>query len=364
MLKNPIAKRRQTYFQLNSRLAELDNTQVGSLLGGIDFTDGGKPNLVKLGKQRIFVKRLPLTKLEYANQFSTANLYRLPTYFNYGVGSYGFGAFRETVAHIKTTNWVLGGAIENFPLLYHWRIIPFSGPREAFDETRHQGFVRYWNSNKPIDHMMRQKAAAPYEIILFLEYMPYTLGPWLAKNIGHLDRVIGQASKILSFLRRQNIIQFDAHYWNFVTDSKQIYLTDFGLVLDKNFALNKTERTFFANNRYYDCGEFLCGLADLLYAQYNNLSQPRREALIRQCALEEQLKERHIRIVLYENIERIHTSGLMAIDPHYLQMLAKYGKIIRLMQAFFSGMGKNNKKNTKYSHVTLRRLVKEVGFAD
>ena len=71
--------------------------------------------------------------------FSTKNLYDLPTYYQYGVGSAGFGVFRELVANIKTTNWVLQGAIANFPLLYHARIIPFSGERPDVDMERHRG---------------------------------------------------------------------------------------------------------------------------------------------------------------------------------------------------------------------------------
>lgn len=71
----------------------------------------------------MFVKRIPLTDVEHRRWFSTRNHFRMPTFYNYGVGSAGFGAWRELVAHIKTTNWVLEGACPNFPLLLHWRLL-------------------------------------------------------------------------------------------------------------------------------------------------------------------------------------------------------------------------------------------------
>lgn len=75
-----------------------------------------------MGSEKVFVKRIPLTDLGHENPFSARNLYSLPTFYNYGVGSAGFGAFRELFAHAKTTNWVLAGEIETFPLLSHYRI--------------------------------------------------------------------------------------------------------------------------------------------------------------------------------------------------------------------------------------------------
>ncbi len=57
-------------------------------------------------------------------------------YYHYGIGSAGFGVFRELVANIKITNWVLEGAITNFPLLYHYRVIPIVRERPNLDMER------------------------------------------------------------------------------------------------------------------------------------------------------------------------------------------------------------------------------------
>ena len=115
MTENQIDYRRKRYFKLSSEIAQLDNAQLHSLFDNRASKLGwGLTHTIVLGQSQVFVKRVPVTKLEYDNLFSTKNLYDLPTYFNYGLGSAGLGVaglgvFRELVTHIKTTNWVLAG---------------------------------------------------------------------------------------------------------------------------------------------------------------------------------------------------------------------------------------------------------------
>ena len=103
-MSNHIQNRRETYYKLNTRLSELDNKQLVSLFRKTKETPGWSiKHTIRLGGSKVFVKRLPVTKMEYDNMFSTKNMYGLPTYYNYGVGSAGFGVFRELITHIKTT---------------------------------------------------------------------------------------------------------------------------------------------------------------------------------------------------------------------------------------------------------------------
>ena len=92
---------------------------------------GGKSALISIDDTSVFVKKVPLTDLEQLPQhfMSTANLFNLPLGYQYGIGSAGigsagFGAWRELAAHIMTTNWVITGECANFPIMYHWRILP------------------------------------------------------------------------------------------------------------------------------------------------------------------------------------------------------------------------------------------------
>src|SRR4051812_14890098 len=106
LMETKLETRKENYFKISEALALVDNKKLDLLLDEKKQTEGwGKNHIIKVGKAKVFVKRIPLTELEYTNMFSTKNLYKLPLYYNYGVGSAGFGAFRELVTHIKTTGW-------------------------------------------------------------------------------------------------------------------------------------------------------------------------------------------------------------------------------------------------------------------
>jgi len=68
---------------------------------------GGKSALISIEDTPVFVKKVPLTDLEQLPQhfMSTKNLFDLPLGYQYGVGSAGFGAWRELATHVMTTNW-------------------------------------------------------------------------------------------------------------------------------------------------------------------------------------------------------------------------------------------------------------------
>ena len=87
---------------------------------------GGTSATVEAGGVRVFVKQVPVTERELrpGNVRSTANLFDLPGFYQYGLGSAGFGPWRELAAHIMTTNWVLSDEHRAFALLYHWRLLP------------------------------------------------------------------------------------------------------------------------------------------------------------------------------------------------------------------------------------------------
>jgi len=124
---------------ISERLGRLDDRDLAALVdAGIPLGSGigGRTSLLCVDGLPVFVKRIPLTDLERRpeNVRSTANLFGLPTFYQYGVGSTGFGAWREVAAHEMTTAWVLDGLYPSFPLTYHWRILP----HEPSDETPHR----------------------------------------------------------------------------------------------------------------------------------------------------------------------------------------------------------------------------------
>lgn len=66
----------------------------------------------------------PLTDEERERPGDTSNIFRLPDFYHFGVGSAGFGAYRELAGHLKATAWILDEAMESFPLLYYCRVVP------------------------------------------------------------------------------------------------------------------------------------------------------------------------------------------------------------------------------------------------
>ena len=142
---------------------------------------GGTSTLLDVSGIPVFAKRIRLTDLERrpANFMSTANLFGLPACCQYGVGSPGFGAWRELAANTMTTNWVLAGRTEAFPLLHHWRVLPGVAP--SSEETADiDGAVTYWGGSQAMRGRLHALADASAGIVLFLEFVPHNLIDWLA----------------------------------------------------------------------------------------------------------------------------------------------------------------------------------------
>jgi hypothetical protein len=97
---------------------------------------GGGSELVDVDSVPVFTKRIPLTDWEVANSGSTANLFDLPMFCQYGLGGPGFNAWRELAANVIVTDAVLAGETQSFPILYHWRVLPGRSPVAGRRRTR------------------------------------------------------------------------------------------------------------------------------------------------------------------------------------------------------------------------------------
>ncbi|NUP28800.1 MAG: protein kinase family protein, partial [Nocardia sp.] len=148
---------------------------------------GGKSALLEVAGAPVFVKRVPLTDLERQPEHirSTANLFDLPLFCQYGVGLIGgpgFGAWRELAVHTMTTNWVLAAEHDGFPLMYHWRVLPDTTPlpAELADIDR---AVAYWDGRPQVRHRIEALRDSSASIALFLEYIPQNLHEWLNARV-------------------------------------------------------------------------------------------------------------------------------------------------------------------------------------
>ncbi|MFC3892906.1 hypothetical protein ACFOWZ_15625 [Lentzea rhizosphaerae] len=216
---------------------------------------GGPTALLEVEGIPVFVKRVPLTELELRpeNVGSTANLFDLPMYAHYGVGlvgAAGFGAWRELAAQIMTTNWVLAGEHEGFPLMYHWRVLPHPG--QTLPEELHRA-VGYWGP--AISPRLEALRASTSSIALFLEYLPQNLHDWL-NGQDDLEPACEMVERELrtgvEFMNSRGLLHFDGHFQNVLTDGERLYFADFGLAISSEFDLSEEEIAFFAENQDYD----------------------------------------------------------------------------------------------------------------
>ena len=261
-----LKERVATHKTISAELASLSNEDLMKLLQNatsLGTTMGGTTAVIHISNTPIFVKKIRLTDIEQQpeNKMSTANVFNLPVYYQYGIGSAGFGAWRELSAHTITTNWVIMGECPNFPILYHWRELP-SNSIEHTDEVlqKLEEDVKSWGGNPAIRERIEANQKASAEIILFLEHFPENVNQWLAKELRKSNEEASAACMmvehnlytVIPFINERGLLHFDAHFWNILTDGKQLYFSDFGLAISKQFNLSQEEIAFYNQHKHYD----------------------------------------------------------------------------------------------------------------
>ncbi|MFD8893973.1 protein kinase family protein [Streptomyces sp. NPDC059566] len=254
------------YGTVATRLSLLSDRRLGEMVASappLGSGIGGRSAELDIHGTRVFVKRVPLTDLETrpGNVRSTANLFGLPMFYQYGLGSAGFGAWRELAVHAMTTNWVLGGEYEGFPLMYHWRILPDSAPAGFADEFGGiDNAVAYWEGSQPVRKRLEAIGRSSRSLVLFLEHVPQTLAALLQEHRATAQTPGGGApawaedalARGTAFMSSHGLVHFDAHFHNILTDGRLIYFADFGLALSSGFELSATEQQFLADHVGYD----------------------------------------------------------------------------------------------------------------
>src|SRR5580704_13660084 len=123
--------------------AMTDEALLASAKAGSPPTGLGATSAFSLGFDEVFVKRLPLTDIEAAHPYSSRNHFELPTFYSYGFGSAGFGAWRELAA-LQTVSDVSG-----LPVHLHHRVMPRSSPQQSLGWSE-EAYVRYWGGSPSV----------------------------------------------------------------------------------------------------------------------------------------------------------------------------------------------------------------------
>ncbi|MDT0317070.1 protein kinase family protein [Streptomyces millisiae] len=258
---------------------------------------GGKTVLLEVDGTPVFVKQVPLTDLERlpGNTHSTANLFDLPDFCHYGlgtIGSSGFGAWRELAVHIMTTNWVLAGDHEGFPLMYHWRVLPGHGQPLPEDLADVERAVAYWGGGPAVRRRIEALQQSSASLALFLEYIPQNLHDWLGTQIGAGEETAERACAMveneletgISFMNDHGLLHFDAHFQNILTDGRRLFFADYGLSISSRFELAQDEVDFFEQHRTYDRCYAVTHLVNWLAVALYGYEPEERRAFVHACA--------------------------------------------------------------------------------
>lgn len=253
------AARIARHADVSTALALLSDRRLADLLASatpLGTGIGGTTWLLRVEGHPVFVKRIALTDLERRPEHvrSTANMFGLPVWLHYGLGSPGGSAWRELAAHAMTSDWTLAGRSEHFLLLHHWRVVETtsrtvtSADRESMERD-----IAFWHDDPAVRERFEALAAASAELVLFLEHVPHNLLDWLTEqadpDLAMVERDLIAATE---FLGAQGMQHFDAHFQNVLTDGERLYLTDFGLASSTRFELSRDERRFLADHSTHD----------------------------------------------------------------------------------------------------------------
>ena len=254
---------------------------------------GGESALLEVAGTSVFVKRVLLTDLERQpeNVRSTANLFELPVFCQYGIGGPGFGAWRELAVHTMTTNWVLAGEYEGFPLMYHWRVLQDSTPlpEEMADVER---AVTYWGGGSQVRRRIEALQQSSASVALFLEYIPRNLHEWLGEQMDAGGEVADRACAMVEqgleagtlFMNARGLLHFDAHFENILTDGKRLYFADYGLAISSRFEMSPDHADFFDRHQSYDRCYTVTYLVNWLVTDLYEYGRDEREAHVRAYA--------------------------------------------------------------------------------
>lgn len=290
-----LSLRRGRHDLASASLAARDDDELVALLDaeptrGVGV--GGGATVLDVDGVAVFAKRIPITDRELAHPHSSANLFGLPTFCQYGMhrlAGPGFGAWRELAANLTVTEGVLGGDTEAFPLLHHWRVLA-GRPPAAAEHQDIEAVVAQFGGDPSVRARFEELAAATSSLVLFLEYIPDRLPDWLSDPVGNAESLERQLFEAVAFLRSRQLLHMDAHFGNMRADDDQTYLVDLGLATSVRFELSEDERDFAVRHVEHDRHYAAMRLVNWLVTTVGGVPIPssgglaERDAYVHRCA--------------------------------------------------------------------------------
>ncbi len=266
-----VGERTARFARISAALAQQSDQQLTRLVNEAEQLAtgiGGSTLAFDIDGVRIFAKRVRLTDLERRpeHRLSTANLFGLPSFYQRNVGSAGFGVWREVAANLMTTGWVLARQLESFPLMYHWRVLDGAaapGAKPAPDELSDiDGMVCRWEGCEAVGVRLKALADASASVMIFLEYLPWSLSEWLGQQMAAGPEAMESACAMVEhgltvdvpLMNALGLLHGDAHHGNILTDGHRLYFADLGLATSARFELSSDELSHLQHNASLDVG--------------------------------------------------------------------------------------------------------------
>ena len=268
------AARLTAHERAQDALARLDDAALAALVADSTAPVSGHATLALPGSETaVFAKLLPLSDLEREPSCAntTANVFQLPSYYQYRLGSLGLGVWRELAAHEQATDWALSGAFAAVPLLHGWRVLPIRAPvdPDCAELTR-------WGAEPHIARRVAAGLSATACLLLIMESYPETLAQWIRGRLADQRReplrpqaVEASLLGVLRAVSQHGMLHMDAHLENFLITQDQAVLCDFGLAMAQSFDLSSEERRFFALHETFDRATAVTSLVQTLVTHYD-----------------------------------------------------------------------------------------------
>ncbi len=280
------------HVEMQSLLSGLNDADLEQLISGSTTTHHNIFNTsatVTLNDAKITVKRINLANLELTrdNFTSTANIFELPLFLQYGGASPGFSAWRELSALTTATNWVLSGLCPHFQMMYYWRVLPkAAGGHDTNMMSSIIKAIEFWGDAPGLITRYQENYASQAELVIFLEYLPFSLYDWLTlyhdnADIAHrltFQELDSQLSLITNFLRTHGMLHFDANFKNILTDGQRLFLSNFYLASSKDFDLTASEINFYNRHEGYDEALVKANLVEWILTKAHSLPKAPSDA--------------------------------------------------------------------------------------
>lgn len=304
-------------------LAKLNDSAIRQLIESakpVGIGIGGVTKTVRIGESTVFVKQLPLTSGEEVDPRSTASRLQLPFVSHYGIGSPTHGVGRELAAHQVTSEWVRAGMAVFFPLMLGWRMLDLKCEADLreFDGGASQ---RQWGIHWPeVTKALAAMTDASKSVVVFLEYVPQTLGTWLRNSLNNgtgptvFADVVNQILEATAWMKTQGFQHFDMHPGNILVQQGRLLFTDFGLTIYREFDLSTEERASMLAHENFDRDTALMHLFHWVLYELGYTSAAQRLALLKAAADDPTSPElKHVRGSLGQSADMISEYASVAL---------------------------------------------------